>query len=87
MKKLWFKCKTYGWGWTPATWEGYLVMFGYLAIALFLLARSQSMVQFHDVLWQFIVPFVLATILLIMICVKTGEKPKWQWGKKKNLPK
>lgn len=83
MRKLWFKRKAYGWGWTPATWEGYLVMFGYLAIALFLLVRSQGMMRFHEVLWQFILPFIIATILLLMVCYKKGEKPKWRWGNNK----
>ncbi|MCX6717702.1 MAG: hypothetical protein NTU76_03445 [Candidatus Taylorbacteria bacterium] len=26
MSKLWFKRKTYGWGWVPSSWEGWFVV-------------------------------------------------------------
>lgn len=29
-KKLWFKRKTYGWGWTPVAWQGWLVIVLYV---------------------------------------------------------
>lgn len=33
-KQLWFKRKTYGWGWVPVTWQGWLLTFGYVALLL-----------------------------------------------------
>ena len=30
MKQLWFKAKTYGYGWYPVTWQGWLVILIYV---------------------------------------------------------
>jgi hypothetical protein len=30
MTRLWFRARSYGWGWTPATVEGWLVMLAFL---------------------------------------------------------
>jgi len=32
--KLWFKAKRYGWGWTPACWQGWLVLGVYFAVLI-----------------------------------------------------
>ena len=32
MTQLWFKAKKYGYGWYPATWQGWLVILVYLTI-------------------------------------------------------
>lgn len=82
MKKLWFKAKNYGWGWYPASWEGWTVIGGYLlllfGITTFFRNATDSEVAFT------VIPLILLiTVLLIYICYKTGEKPEWKWGKKK----
>lgn len=69
----WFKRKIYGWGWTPANKKGWAVIGIYTALAV-LLAVTQTTNMF-------VVPFILLTVLLIVVCYKTGEKPKWMWGK------
>ncbi len=28
--KYWFKAKNYGWGWYPATWQGWLILAGFI---------------------------------------------------------
>lgn len=82
MNKIWFKRKTYGWGWTPATWEGWAVLVAYLVIifSLALAVEGQSEREFG---LFFLLPGIIVTILLIRICYKTGESPRWQWGEKK----
>ncbi len=86
-QRYWFKAKLYGWGWTPATWQGWLVMFIYLVlIFLLLLTREEDIVGNPDSgsnVLVFALPIILLTALLISICYKKGEKPRWQWG----LPK
>ncbi len=84
-RKLWFKRKTYGWGWTPSSWQGWLVITIYVATLLsstrylVLLARSND----DDMPPPFkFIPFIVLTTILILICYKKGEKPKWQWGKR-----
>lgn len=81
MKKLWFKAKLYGWGWYPSTWEGWLIIFGFVAAEslLFSLTRFYSLGQQQALLFVGL-SLVLAGIL-ILICYKKGEKPRWRWGK------
>jgi hypothetical protein len=75
--KLWFKRKRYGWGWYPATWEGGVVLFVW--ILLFALGLS---VITPDSLAFYLYNLGLI-VLLIAVCYKTGEKPRWQWGSDK----
>lgn len=84
-KKLWFKAKTYGWGWTPVTWQGWLI----LAIYLFCVAHyardvgSQGMPTIHRFAY-FFVGLGGLTSLLVWICYKKGERPRWSWGREKD---
>ena len=76
-KKIWFKRKLYGWGWTPTTWEGWLVILLWIIIFV-------SLVQTMDHEWLKNIIFIIIMIsILIFICYKKGEKPKWQWGQDK----
>lgn len=76
----WFKPKLYGWGWTPARWQGWLVILVYVVLVfLFSLTINENSSP-REVVFTFILPIVLLTATLIRICYKTGEKPHWQWG-------
>lgn len=76
MNKIWFKRKLYGWGWTPSTWEGWLVILVWSVLFV-----SLAMKMDHE--WVKNLTFVfISTGILIFICYKKGEKPKWQWGKR-----
>jgi hypothetical protein len=81
-EKLWFKRKAYGWGWTPVTWEGWLVILVYVAlmVAFGLTLYENSPVK--EIVFTFLLPVVLLSIALIRICYRKGEKPRWQWGKR-----
>ena len=35
----WFKRKLYGWGWTPATWQGWLSTFVFIGLVLIVVLR------------------------------------------------
>lgn len=83
MHKLWFKAKHYGWGWYPATWQGWTVMGVYIAMLIIFLIRIENYSHSgSDTLIGMIVPFIVLTALLITICYRTGEKPRWRWGSK-----
>lgn len=87
MKKLWFKRKAYGWGWVPASGEGWAVLLLYFLanISVFLRVDRQSH-SVSDTLIAFAPQFLLFALLLYVLCTATGEKPQWQWGKgSKNL--
>ena len=86
-KGLWFKRKLYGWGWVPVRWQGWAVILIYLGLILTLvLNREESIPGNPDSGSNFLVlglPIIILTALLIYICYKTGEKPRWQWGLRK----
>lgn len=83
----WFKAKLYGWGWTPARWQGWCVLLVYIVLILTLvLNREQNIPGNPDSGSNFLVfalPIIILTTLLIFICYKKGEKPRWQWGSNK----
>ena len=80
----WFKRKLYGWGWTPATWQGWAII---LAFAAFIIWSGLDMESAGEptekMAYWFAFKVIISVILLIWICYKKGEKPRWQWG----LPK
>lgn len=84
MKTYWFRRKTFGWGWFPVTWQGWLVLIGFLVLDFGNVYRldikhgsSPAVVQ------EFLIETFLLVAILIWICYRTGEKPRWQWGRKK----
>jgi len=83
MKRFWFKRKRYGWGWRPATWEGWLVDFSYviLLVCIFSYIDRYSH-SASDTLIGVIVPMLSLTIVFILITWLTGERLRWQWGKR-----
>jgi uncharacterized membrane protein YhaH (DUF805 family) len=80
----WFKAKLYGWGWTPARWQGWLVIIVYIALVLTIALKGEESIPGNpDSGTNFLVfalPIIILTALLIFICYKKGEKPRWQWG-------
>jgi peptidoglycan/LPS O-acetylase OafA/YrhL len=84
MKKLWFKRKQYGWGWTPYTWEGWCSIFLYILLVLALVfTKEKEILGNPDSGSNFItfaLPILVLTVLLFFVTYKKGEKPRWQWG-------
>lgn len=81
--RLWFKAKRFGWGWSPATPEGWAVTALFLAA---LIGSNVALVRFRPVppspgmvAEHLLIACVLAASL-IGICYRTGEKPGWRWG-------
>jgi hypothetical protein len=83
-KRYWFKRKLYGWGWTPATWEGWLVIVFFLGAIIWNAFRIDGMQHsVSDSVMNFVPQTVILVGILIGICFWKGEPPKWMWG----LPK
>ncbi len=76
----WFRRKLWGWGWTPATREGWSVTVGYIGLVLALALTLDESASEKDVALAFLLPLTLLTMLFVLIAYKTGEPPKWQWG-------
>ena len=78
MNKIWFKRKKYGWGWTPSTWEGWLVITIWIFVFILEFSKKDNSLPKNII-------FILMMIgLLIYISYKKGETPRWQWGNKKD---
>lgn len=79
----WFKRKIFGWGWTPARSQGWIVMIIFIGLLIGNSIRLDSFVSQGERLSEFLIETILLILILLVICYKTGEKPKWMWG----LPK
>ena len=82
--KLWFKAKMYGWGWYPISKEGWGVLALYVT-AVWINVRNTDIYSNSptDTLINIVIPFVVNTVYLLIICYCRGEKPKWRWAEKK----
>jgi len=85
--ELWFRAKRYGWGWTPAAWQGWAVTAVYLVVvvgwAVYLALRLDATIGWHTgkQAWLSALPILLFTALFVMVCRIKGERPRWRWGK------
>ncbi|HVA13413.1 MAG TPA: hypothetical protein VNF99_09200 [Stellaceae bacterium] len=83
-ERLWFRAKTYGWGWTPATWEGWAVMLAYIVLVggwVAYLAHWRVPVDIIGFAFALGLPIFALTLILLVICRLKGERPRWRWGK------
>lgn len=86
--RKWFKAKQYGLGWVPASIEGWAVLCTYIAICIYIFAKiDYSSHSNSDTLIGFAVPFIVLTLILIIICYVKGEKPYFRWGEKNGTNK
>lgn len=82
-ERLWFKAKRFGWGWTPATPEGWIVVGVFIAG---LAGSSIALIHFRPappttaMLVEHFAIAVLLFVSLLGVCYQTGEKPGWRWG-------
>lgn len=75
--KVWFREKTYGWGWTPVTWQGWFVLLVYSALlALSIMRFEINLLAGGRAVAEFLLEIFIITGALIFICSKTGETPK-----------
>lgn len=75
--RYWFPAKRYGWGWAaPCTWQGWIVLLTYLMLVL--CAPFVFDPNTHIVGHLLFVGVV--TVLLLVICWRKGEPPRWRWG-------
>lgn len=80
-KKLWFRAKTYGWGWTPCSWEGWVATALYIALVVAFGLTIDEASPVREVMFTFVLPVTLITIAFIRLAYAKGEKPGWRWGR------
>jgi hypothetical protein len=77
-KPYWFPAKTYGWGWgSPTTWQGWAVIGAFTTLLLFGAVFIDP--RLHVV--GFLLYTTVVSGLFVYICWRTGEPPRWRWGK------
>ena len=76
-RPYWFRAKRYGWGWTPATWQGWVFTLIWLAVTI----PAVCWATFYNLLLAYAIIFVMIVLMLI-VCYKKGPPPKWRWGSK-----
>lgn len=72
--KPWFRRRRFGWGWSPATKEGWGVLLAYILV---IFALNASLPHAGT---AFFAGLIIATITLVAICFAKGESPGWRWG-------
>ncbi len=85
MKKLWFKNKTYGYGWFPVSWEGWVTILVFLILVwlgIYFISGNTALAAEQKV-YQIVAVTIVLSIILVIVAAKTGEKPGWHWGDKK----
>lgn len=83
MTRYWFKRRRFGFGWTPATREGWLTLGLYLAAVLggaIVLGAFTTDPPGWTVAVYLLIVLVL-TIVFFAIAISKGPKPKWRWGR------
>lgn len=73
--KIWFKRKRFGWGWYPASWEGWLVTVVYIALVVGFTMTIPENATFKELAVRLFLPLALLTIAFIRVVCKTSETP------------
>ncbi len=75
--RYWFRAKRYGYGWgLPSAWQGWAVYIGYAVVVLGPLTLGTltgALLSLGAAL--------VATPLLMWVCVRKGEPAAWRWGR------
>lgn len=85
MSRYWFRPKTYGYGATPVTWEGWAVTFG-TALAMAAVSVALRMTSKSDWALAALVAFDVVALgaLLVVSCRKTDGELRWRWGQRRD---
>lgn len=80
-RKLWFKARRYGYGLSPATWEGWLATALSLAAVAAVMFLAAAVTSSDGAYVAIVVPATFVIIaVLVVVAFTHGEKPRWRWG-------
>lgn len=83
MAKYWFKRKRYGWGWTPVTPAGWLVVGAVLLVAVGAAAALRVAGATDAVAHlTYLVAVALAVVALLWFTRHKRPTARWRWGRK-----
>ena len=90
MTRPWFRTEKYGWGWTPASIEGWLALAAFVAgVALDVVVlrhRPDHGVPVFRALVLFYLWLAALVVAPIVAWRKTGEPPRWLWVREHEHP-
>ena len=88
MTRYWFRPKTYGYGASPANWQGWVATAIFVAVLLcvsILLLASQQNTPSAPSHWQFSAGALLIAVLTLgfvgLARAKSSGQWGWRWGK------
>lgn len=76
-KKPWFGPRTFGWGWQPITWEGWVSFLALVAPVLYIIKKNPT--DPNKVFY-----ILIFVVIFSLLCYLTGGKPGSKLFKKKN---
>jgi hypothetical protein len=79
-KRLWFKAKRFGWGWTPVSWQGWVLTLIYVLGIVNFAMQADTAPTGSAFFTSFAPKFILLSVPFIAICWMKGERPHWRWG-------
>lgn len=83
MARYWFKRRRFGYGWTPATREGWLTLVLYLTAVLGGAMVLGTLTTNSPPPWMaaiYLLTVLVLTVVFLAITITKGPKPKWRWG-------
>lgn len=84
MARLWFKRHRYGFGWTPASWQGLAVVLAAPLTVLVAAALVDALAP-QDAWWPLpllVIVSVATAGALVWVAAATGPRPRWRWGRR-----
>jgi hypothetical protein len=78
--KYWFKAKSFGYGWTPCSREGWLITILFVLLLIALPFVFMEELNSGEVPVNYLVSFFGLIFLFVYIAYRKGEKPKWNFG-------
>ncbi len=74
----WFKAHKSGYGWHPATWQGWLIVLAYMGVCVYsFLDIDKTSHSVSDTLYGFAPRFLIFTAVLIVVTYLKGESITW----------
>jgi len=81
MNEFWFAPKTYGYGATPVTWEGWVCVAIYVAVVAAVGSWFSAREKVFSTWAVFFATIAIATAVLVIVSVaKTNGSWHWRWG-------
>lgn len=80
-RRYWFRARRYGYGWTPSAWQGWAVVAVWIALVTVLAIAAPAAAGDAPLFALTISAGLAVTVALAVVCWKTGEPPRWRWGK------